>query len=214
MPVLHLGIAGLPIVHEESRVWKDLPHIQRSEEIDDKYPVPTGAMWIDPCYEYRPSMDARTIMAADLPTAILFGFSAGECSRGLSQFWFKNLHQRVELKTRVVVLEGLIALAIFVQWLLIGHWLDQGRKLGKRMRRWVVPIAIITIAATLMVPTTFFSWQSLRSANELLSLCAFLSWLALGVMLFGSFVSWGARKIHPGHNESLVLSEQKDRARP
>ena len=52
----------------------------------------------------------------------------------------------MRLKTRIVLLDCLLVLGIAGQWWLLGRWLDHLRDRHKSSRRWIIPVATITIS--------------------------------------------------------------------
>jgi hypothetical protein len=156
LPLLHLAIAAAPMIHQQSEGWRYIPIEQAVEDLDRERPEPASdAMLWSPCYEYRLPSAGRLIFAADFPVALLIGSSADDCSLGTIRQVPNRLKYYLRVKTRVVIIDCLQALGIFVQWWLVGGWLDQRYKQSKPTRRWVVPIAIITVGAIVMAPTAF-----------------------------------------------------------
>ena len=184
LPLLHLAIAAPPTIHQQSREWRFIPEMQAAEDFDKSQPKhrTSGMPW-DACYEYRLPSDGRVLISADFPVAVLIGLPADECAFSAISLIPNRLKYYIRLKTRVLFVDGLLALGIFVQWWLIGAWLDQRFTRSKPAGRWFIPVAVITIGAIVMALTAFGQ----QGVAEILNYCAgmitLLAWIVLVVML-------------------------------
>jgi hypothetical protein len=183
LPLLHLAIAAPPMIHQQSEGWRYIPIEQAVEDIDRERPEPArDAMLWNPCYEYRLPSAGRLVLTADFPVALLIGSSADDCALGAIRLIPNRLKYHVRVKTRVIFIDCLLALGIFVQWWLLGGWLDRLYKRSKPTRRWVVPIAIITLGAMVMAPTAFGQQGLAELVNILTGMITLLAWIVLIVM--------------------------------
>jgi len=196
LPLLHLAIAAPPMFHHEYQGWRFIPQAQAAEDFDKEHPGPVraGMPW-DPCYEYRMPSDSRVIFAADFPAALLIGSSADGCALGAIRLIPNRLKYYGRVKSRVILIDCLLALGIFVQWWLVGSWLDQRYKQSKPTRRWVMPIAIITVGAIAMAPTAFGQRGVVELVNIFAGMIALLAWIILIIMFIVAGTAWVIRKI-------------------
>jgi hypothetical protein len=180
LPLMHLGIAGPAMFHQESTVWRYAPRAQQFEDFEAKYPAPeVGGVPFERCYEYRLSSATRTIAAANLPTALLVGASADGCASPAGWLIPNRLRYRLGVKTWVIALETFIVLGILVQWWLVGSWLDRRVTQSKPVRRWAVPIAVITVGAMVMASTAFGQGETVELVNYFAGMITLLAWIVL-----------------------------------
>lgn len=107
--------------------------------------------------------------------------------------WF-----HVRVKASVILVEALIVLGIFVQWLLVGSWLDKRNEQSKPTRRWVVLIAVITVGGFVMALTAFGQRGEAELVNIYSAMITLLAWIVLIVMFVAGWVASVIRKIrHP-----------------
>jgi hypothetical protein len=171
------------MIHQQSEGWRYIPIEQAVEDIDRERPeLGSDAMLLSPCYEYRLPSAGRLILAADFPAALLIGSSADDCALGAIRLIPNRVKYHVHVKTRVIFIDCLLALGIFVQWWLVGVGLDQLYKRSKPTRRWVVPIAIITVGAMVMASTAFGQQGLAELVNILTGMITLLEWIILIVM--------------------------------
>ena len=183
LPLMHLGIAGPPMFHQESTVWRYVPQAQELEDFEAKYPAPEGGgVPVEPCYEYRFSSATRTIVAANLPTALLVGASADGCASPAARLIPNRVKYQLSVKTWVIALETLIVLGIIVQWWLVGGWLDQRYTQSKPTRRWIIPVTVITVGAVVMASTAFGHGSVAEPVNIFAAMITLLAWIVLIVM--------------------------------
>jgi hypothetical protein len=196
LPVLHLAIALPPLFHQELGVWRYIPEAQAIEDFEKAHPPSqsNGVQW-DPCYEYRMSSDSRLIFAADLPVAVLIGTSAYGCSLGAVRLVPIRLNLYMRVKSSVILIEALIVLGVFTQWWLIGSWLDRRYNQSKAMRRWIIPIAVITVGGIVMASTAFGQRGVTEYVNIYSAMVTLLAWIVLMVMLIVAGTAWVIRRI-------------------
>jgi hypothetical protein len=205
LPLLHLAIAGPPAVHHQSKEWRFIPEWQAAEDFDKAHPEPVAAgMPWDPCYEYRLPSAGRLILAADFPVALLVGSSADECALRTMSLIPNGLKYYVRVKTRVILTDCLLALGIFVQWWLVGGWLDQRYTQSRPTRLWTIPIAVITVGGIVMAPTTFGQGVVAEIVNYFAGMIALLAWIVLIVMFAAVGTAWVIRRIR--HMDSQPVS--------
>jgi hypothetical protein len=185
--------------YEESKVWRYVPKAQMWKDFEERHPAPAteGRLMID-CYEYRMPSGSRLILAADLPVALLIGTSANGCGLGAVRLVPSKLMYHVRVKASVILVEALIVLGIFVQWLLVGSWLDKRNEQSKPTRRWVVLIAVITVGGFVMALTAFGQRGEAELVNIYSAMITLLAWIVLIVMFVAGWVASVIRKIrHP-----------------
>ena len=198
LPLMHLGIAGPPMFHQESTVWRYAPQAQELGDFEAKYPAPEGGgAPFEPCYEYRFSSATRTIVAANLPTALLVGASADGCASPTARLIPNRLKYHLGVKTWVIALETLIVVGILVQWWLVGGWLDRQYAQSKPTRRWIIPIAVITIGAMAMASTAFGQGEIIELVNYFAGMIALMAWVVLIVMFAIVGTAWVIKKNRP-----------------
>jgi hypothetical protein len=191
LPLMHLGIAGPPIFHQESTVWRYFPQAQEFQDFETKYPAPKdGGMLLEPCYEYRFSSATRTIFAANLPTGLLVGASADGCASLTARLIPNRVKYQLGVKTWVIALETFIVLGIIVQWWLIGRWLDRRYTQSKPTRRWIIPIAVITVGAVVMAPAAYVQGGVAEIVNYFAGMIALTAWIVLIVMFAVVGTAW------------------------
>ena len=196
LPLMHLGIAGPAMFHQESTVWRYAPRAQQFEDFGAKYPAPEGdAVPFDPCYEYRLSSATRTIAAANLPAALLVGASADGCASPSAWLIPNRLKYRLGVKTWVIALETFIVLGILVQWWLVGSWLDRRVTQSQPTRRWIVPIAVITVGAMVMASTAFGQGEIVELVNYFGGMVTLVAWIVLIAMFAVVGTAWVIRRI-------------------
>jgi hypothetical protein len=196
LPLMHLGIAGPAMFHQESTVWRYAPRAQQFEDFEAKYPAPEGgAVPFDPCYEYRLSSATRTIAAANLPAALLVGASADGCASPSAWLIRNRLKYRLGVKTRIIALDTFIVLGILVQWWLVGSWLDRRVTQSQPTRRWIVPIAVITVGAMVMASTAFGQGQIVELVNDFAGMVTLVAWIVLIAMFAVVGTAWVIRRI-------------------
>ena len=166
-------------------MWRYIPTAQATEDWEQNWekdhPGESEGMATRPCYEYRFSNAARLIFAADLPTAILMGSPQG-CPESALGLALTGVKPRVRVRTGAILLANFIVLGILAQWWLIGRWLDYLRTQSKPRRRWIIPIAVITVGAMVMVPTAFGQQGAAEFVNILSGMIVLLAWIVLIVM--------------------------------
>lgn len=196
LPSLHLAIAALPTVHQQSGAWRFIPQTQAAEDFDKAHPNPvaSGVPW-DPCYEYRLPSGSRLILAADFPVALLVGSPADECALSAISLIPNGLKYYVRVKTRVILTDCLLVLGIFMQWCWVGGWLDQRYKQSKPTRRWIIPVALITVGAIVMAPTAFGQGGVAEFVNIFAGMITLLAWIVLIVMFSVVGLAWVIRRI-------------------
>ncbi|MGO9777845.1 MAG: hypothetical protein ACLPM3_14780 [Terracidiphilus sp.] len=99
------------------------------------------------------------------------------------------------MKTWVIALETLIVLGIIVQWWLVGGWLDQRYTQSKPTRRWIIPIAAITVGAIVMASTAFGQRGVAEPVNIFAALITLLAWIVLIVMFAVVGTAWVIRRM-------------------
>jgi hypothetical protein len=125
---------------------------------------------------------SRLILTADLQVALLIGSSADECAANAYRPILKRLKYYVRVKIRVIVVDCLLVLGILVQWWLVGSWLDRVPRQVRPLRRWIIPIAVITAGALVMAPTAFGQRGVAELVNISSGKIALLAWIVLIVM--------------------------------
>lgn len=194
LPLLHLAIVTPPILIREAKVWQYAPIAQQVQDYGRMHPVDAAGFVAEPCYEYRFSNASRVILVANLPTVFLIGSPDG-CPRSALERVLEGAKFGFSVKSMIVLRGSLIVLGVIAQWWLVGRWLDYRRRQLNRLRRWVVPVAIITVAAAVMVPTALLSGEIADVVNGVSGMLALLSWIVLVGMFVASGVAWGFKKI-------------------
>jgi len=199
LPLLHLGILAAPMFREESRVWQYVPQAQSNEDWERKWegehPGTSEGMATPPCYEYRFSNADRLIFAIDTPVSSVLGVSGDGCPESLLRPTIEKLNYRLPVRSRVILAETLIVLGVWMQWWLIGRWLDRKRTQLRPIRLSIVPAAVITMCGIIMLPTTFFRGPSTAELVNIFSgMLALLAWLVLLVAIATVGTKWLASK--------------------
>jgi hypothetical protein len=96
----------------------------------------------------------------------------------------------MHVQPRIVLLDSLLLLGIAGQWWLIGRWIDSLRVRRKQTKRWIVPIAAITISGIIVAAVAFGGSRPWEPVAMILSLIALLAWLALLLMFSVTAVHW------------------------
>ena len=136
----------------------------------------------DPYYEYRPSTAVKAIYTVEFPAASLAGWCGhvpGHDVYPQSSANWRRLFQRfVSVRTRILILDSLLIVAICAQWWLIGRRMDRLRMAGKRIAWIQVPALVITSAGVLMALLSRGThvWELIAIIAALL---AWLGWLVI-----------------------------------
>lgn len=194
LPLLHLAIITPSFLIREAKVWKYAPIAQQERDYEQMHPGDTGRLVVEPCYEYRFSNASRVIFATNLPAALLIGTPDG-CPRSALELASDGAKLGISVKNEIILRGSLIVLGILAQWWLVGRWLDHQRRQLNRVWLYGVPVAIVTLAGTVMVPTAFFSAESAELVNIISVALALLAWIVLVGMFLASGVAWGFKKI-------------------
>jgi hypothetical protein len=181
------------IYQEEALYWQYIPRTQAEEDLGKNAPPPISQWgpW-DACYEYRPSVADQVISLVEFPAGMLIaphGSSGNFCNPAIRPMLLK-LTNWMRLKTRVVVLDCLVVLGIAGQWWLIGFWLDHLRGWQRSSKRWIIPVAAITISGISGAAAAFGNWRSLQIGAAIFSLIAFLAWVILLLMFVVAAARW------------------------
>jgi hypothetical protein len=198
LPLIHLAISVPVLYYEEASIWRQIPRIQVAEDFEKTAPPPifhSGPMiaW-NPCYEYRPSIADRFIFAVEFPAGMLIApHGASGCNPTLLRPILQKLKNWTRLKTRIVLLDTLLVLGIVSQWWLVGRWIDRLRERRTHARRWIVPVATITISGIVVGAAAFGRGRPWEFVAIILPLMALLGWLALLLMFADAAVRWGLR---------------------
>jgi hypothetical protein len=114
------------MVHQQSTGWRYISVEQAGEDFDKTHSaLESNEMPWSPFYEYRLPSAGRLILAADFPVALLIGSSADECALGATRLIPNALKYYVRVKTRVILIDCLLVLGVFVQWWLVGRRVDR-----------------------------------------------------------------------------------------
>ena len=167
LPLIHMAISLPVIYYVEALIWQQIPRIQATEDFEKTAPPPmlhSGPMiaW-DPCYEYRASNADRFIFLTEFPAGILIPpHGASACNPTVLRPILQKLKNWMRLRTRIVLLDCLLVLGIVGQWWLVGRWIDRLRERRKHARRWIIPVATITISGIVVAAAAFGNWRSLE----------------------------------------------------
>jgi hypothetical protein len=186
LPFIHLAVSLPVIYYEESLIWRQIPRIQAAEDFEKAAPPPIShsgpVIGWDPCYEYRASNADRLILLVEFPAGMLIPpHGACACNPTLLRPMLQELKRWVRLKTRIVLLDCLLTLGIVGQWWLVGRWIDRRREQHGPVKRWIIPVAVITTSG-IIVALAYESRGSLEVVAIILSLIAILAWLSLLLM--------------------------------
>ena len=200
LPLVHMGLAGVWIAHEHAQLWPYLPRFQASEDFQRTHPpVPESKKsaddvdWDWELSEYRLSVQAIALLTIDPGPAILAGFNFPFRSTQWSSTKIPvlaaishPLTDHLRLKTRIIVLDGLLLFLVGLQWFLIGRWVDRRASLIKRTSLIRVPPLQISGLALLAQLCMLVHEVALSSTSELIArLCltaALLVWVWWGVV--------------------------------
>jgi hypothetical protein len=195
LPLIHLAISVPVIYYEEASIWRQIPRIQVGEDLEKTAPPPifqSGPMiaW-NPRYEYRPSTADRFVFTVEFPAGMLIApHGASGCNPTLLRPILQKLKNWMHVQPRIVLLDSLLLLEIAGQWWLIGRWIDSLRVRRKQTKRWIVPIAAITISGIIVAAVAFGGSRPWEPVAMILSLIALLAWLALLLMFSVTAVHW------------------------
>ncbi len=197
LPLVHLAISVPVISHEEAIYWRFVPRVQAEEDFEKTAPpiAHSGPMiaW-NSCYEYRPSTADKFIFAVEFPAGMLIApHGASACNPTLLRPILQKLKNWIRLKTRIVLLDCLLVLGIVGQWWLVGRWIDRLRECRKHVRRWIVPVATITISAIAVAAAANGNWRSLELGARMLLAITLLAWVALLLMFAAAAIRWALR---------------------
>jgi hypothetical protein len=198
LPLIHLAISVPVIYYEEASYWRYVPRMQVEEDFERTAPPPifhSGPMiaW-NPCYEYRASIADRFIFAVEFPAGMLIApHGASGCNPTLLRPILQKLKSWTRLQSRILLLDGLLVLGIVSQWWLVGRWIDRLREWHRSSKRWIIPLAAITISGISGAAVAFGNWKSLELGAAILSLIAFLAWVMLLLMFTVTAARWAIR---------------------
>lgn len=148
----------------------------------------------NPCYGYRASDADRFIFFAEFPAGILIPpHGASACNPTVLRPILQELKNWTGLRTRIVLLDCLLIIGIAGQWWFVGRWLDRLRERRKHTRRWIILVATITIFGIVMAAAAFGNPRTLDFGAIILSLIAFLAWVALPLMFAVAAARWALR---------------------
>jgi hypothetical protein len=197
LPLIHLAISVPVIYYEEASIWRYIPRIQAEEDFEKNAPPPVihSGPQIEwrPCYEYRPSIADEVIALVEFPAGMLIaphGSSENVCNPAILRPLLLKLRNWMRVKTRIVVLDCLLLLGIVGQWWLVGFWLDYLREWRRSSKRWIIPVAAITISGISGAGVAFGEWAPLRIGAAILSFIAFLAWVILLLMFAVTAARW------------------------
>ena len=197
LPLIHLAISVPVIYFEEATYWRLVPRVQAEEDFEKTAPLTphSGPMtaW-DPCYEYRPSTADKFIFAVEFPAGMLIPpHGAAACNPTLLRPILQKLKSWIRLKTRIVLLDCFLVLGIVGQWWVIGRWIDHLHQCRKRVRRWIIPVATVTISAVAVAVSAIGNWRSLELCAIMFLAIALLAWVSLLLMFAVAAVQWALR---------------------
>ena len=205
LPLIHLAMSVPIVLYEEALIWRQIPRVQAAEDFEKTAPpiLHSGPMiaW-NPCYEYRASDADRFIFSAEFPAGILIPpHGTSGCNPTVVRPILQKLKSWMRLKTWIVLLDCVLVLGIVGQWWLVGRWIDHLRQGRKHARRWIIPVATITISGIAVAAVAFGKWRSLEPSAIILSLIAFLAWVALLLMFAVAAAQWALRLNRKGGPE-------------
>ena len=197
LPLIHLILASAWISHEAAMLWPYLPRLQQEEDFEREHP-PVASMsevgWDDS--EYRPSYQAVGLITIDPVPALLalarfpFRFASGNSIHGpVLAAVMHPLTDRLRLKTRILVLDGLFLSLVGVQWFLIGRWLDS--KASPNKPRFLIFQPPLLISGLALSAQLLILIQGLDHSNSLGYTPELIARLCLSVALL-IWILWGA----------------------
>jgi len=195
LPLIHLLVAGFLISSEESRTWNHRDDAWVDEELFNPIKMEPGMVMFDSGMEYRPSIEAKAIMGAELPAFLLVGWYRHPPSRhSLFQTSLVRIVRPSSVKHRKVVLDLILLGTICVQWWLVCRWMDYRAGSRQGFRR-LIPGGIIT--ASIVIAAALSPWQT--SPVELIAavfvVTGFCGWIVMFVLLAASGTRAAVRMI-------------------
>ncbi len=187
LPAVHLLLAIILIYPEQRESWKYIPLAQAVQD-QERAHLPTSESSSDewnPCYEHHASRGQRLLYSVELPTGMLLGpdGTSDGCSPGALTPVLRKLGNQMRIKTGWIFTDFLLASGVWVQWYLIGVWLQFLGKRERVSRKWEIPVAVITACSLLMTIYNLVHYSQLQDLIiALASLTAFLCWIVLLLM--------------------------------
>jgi hypothetical protein len=178
LPLIHLALAGVLISNQESQDWSYVRWWNGDKEVLN----PSRYSGWD--IEYRPPIEVKAMMGAELPADVLVGWYRHPPGRNaLLQLTLVRFTQDISVKPRIIGLDCLFILTICLQWWALGRWIDS-RGSRNKQRRWVIPAAVITLAEG--VAAAFSHAEGLPDLIASLAvILALIAWLVLlGMLVF------------------------------
>jgi hypothetical protein len=191
LPLLHLLIVVPSLAHRVQANWRYLPKLQAAEDYEKNHPpVETSSVYYWPCYEYRMPPADRVILAAELPAAVLVGFDQ-ECLPGaMRSILYLLLKYRIEVSSRVILIDFLFLTGVFVQWFLVGRWFDLLRQRSVKTLWRAMLVAVISGGGIIMLATVFDRDGPAEPVIIFVGMGVLLAWLGLLIM----FAAVGIKK--------------------
>jgi drug/metabolite transporter (DMT)-like permease len=145
----------------------------------------------DADYEYRPPTAVKAIYTVEFPAALLAGWGGHLPGHDLysqsNANWRRLFRSFASVRTRILILDSILIVAIYAQWWLVGRRLDHLRLAERRMRWIQVPALVITSAGVLMALLS----RGTRVWELIAILAAFLALLAWVVLILEAATAFG-----------------------
>jgi hypothetical protein len=189
--VMHSCLAVLLIGSEEFYNWHTYEFWQLEEQRSQKPFSPVLDKGTQQALSVDHWLDARerVFHSLNLPVSILLGWYSHPLSIQsnsiLGPFLLRICHG-VSVKTRVVILDGVLLLGICLQWWLVGLWLEHSVRFVRALRIIAASMTVLGIAMTAAaIPNSLSAITAVQCSIDLLSLIPVLGWvllIAIGIL--------------------------------
>src|SRR5579864_8153612 len=189
--VMHSCLAVLLIGSEEIYAWHTYELWQLEEQRSQRPFTPVLGKEIQQAMSIDSWPDARerVFHSLNLPVSILLGWYSHPLSiqsnSVLGPFLLRICHG-VSVKTRVLILDGVVFLGVCLQWWLIGLWLERSVRFVWALRIIAASMTVLGIAMTAAaIPNSLSAITAVQCSIDLLSLILVLGWvllIAIGIL--------------------------------
>lgn len=192
-------------------MWSYIPRIEAMRDYERAHPsVDKNSLvgW-DPCSEQRLTHSEQFLYLVELPTGILIGpeGTSTACTHGIFSPILHRLGDRISIRTGWIFTDVLLAGGIWIQWYLIGIWLQRLEKNRKPTLRWRVPVFVISICGLAMTMSGALNYSKLQDEVSVFSaLTALLCWLTLLVMFLIIGIAFAFQRLVPATSKNSHIA--------
>lgn len=178
--------------HRQAQTWQYIPHIQKLRDEYAVHPSRNEDLYsgFDPCYEHRLNTEERFLYVVELPTGLIIGpdGTSDNCDPGALSRVLHVLGNHISVKAGWIFTDCILAIGIWIQWYLIGYWLDFLKNADRHVFRWVIPAVVITACGAAMAISEFCDASLSIPVDLITSLLAFFAWCVFIVMFTRVFL--------------------------